>query len=59
MRLDGIGLDIDNPEDLLAFASRRWPTRTTEFLDRAGIRKTLSAATAGERGRTTEVERRI
>lgn len=42
IRFDGIGLDIDNPEDLLAFARRRWPTRTTDFLDRAGALSALS-----------------
>lgn len=42
MRLDGIGLDIDNPEDLLAFARRGWRTRTTEFLERAGVTNALS-----------------
>ncbi|HTZ77037.1 MAG TPA: 2-phospho-L-lactate guanylyltransferase [Stellaceae bacterium] len=43
LRLSGIGLDIDNPEDLLAFAARRWPTRTTEFLDRADALRALAS----------------
>jgi 2-phospho-L-lactate/phosphoenolpyruvate guanylyltransferase len=37
VRLDRLGLDIDNPEDLELFVERNWPTRTTEFLRRSGL----------------------
>jgi len=43
LRLPGIGLDIDNPEDLLAFAARGWPIRTTEFLARADALRALAS----------------
>jgi len=43
LRLPGIGLDIDNPEDLLAFAARGWPTRTTDFLARAHALRALAS----------------
>lgn len=33
--LERIGLDVDNPKDLAAFAAKNWPTRTTEFLHNA------------------------
>jgi 2-phospho-L-lactate/phosphoenolpyruvate guanylyltransferase len=32
----GIGLDVDNPEDLFALADRGWPTRTGAFLKASG-----------------------
>jgi 2-phospho-L-lactate guanylyltransferase len=37
VRLERLGLDIDNPEDLEVFVERNWPTRTTEFLRRSGL----------------------
>jgi 2-phospho-L-lactate guanylyltransferase len=37
VRLERLGLDIDNPEDLEAFVKRNWQTRTTEFLKRSGL----------------------
>ena len=43
IRFEGIGLDIDNPEDLLAFAARGWPTRTMEFLQRADALRALAS----------------
>jgi hypothetical protein len=36
LRLERLGLDIDNPEDLAAFVGKNWQTRTTEFLKRSG-----------------------
>jgi 2-phospho-L-lactate/phosphoenolpyruvate guanylyltransferase len=32
IRLDGVGLDIDNPEDLAAFARKNWRSRTLDLL---------------------------
>jgi 2-phospho-L-lactate guanylyltransferase len=32
VRLERLGLDIDNPEDLEAFVGKSWRTRTAEFL---------------------------
>src|SRR5262249_51407485 len=34
IRLEGIGLDIDNPEDLAAFAAMGWRCRTGDLLAR-------------------------
>lgn len=39
--LERLGLDIDNPEDLFAFAGKAWPTKTTEFLQNAGFPSAL------------------
>lgn len=39
IRLPGIGRDIDNGEDLAAFAAIRSPTRTQAFLERSGFAK--------------------
>jgi 2-phospho-L-lactate guanylyltransferase len=37
VRLERLGLDIDNPEDLEAFVKKNWQTRTTEFLKRSSL----------------------
>jgi 2-phospho-L-lactate/phosphoenolpyruvate guanylyltransferase len=37
VRLERLGLDIDNPEDLKAFVKKNWQTRTTEFLKRSSL----------------------
>ena len=37
VKLQGIGLDIDTPEDLRAFARLKSPTRTQAFLERTGL----------------------
>lgn len=38
VKLQGIGLDIDTPEDLRAFARLKSPTRTQAFLQRSSFR---------------------
>lgn len=38
LRLPGIGLDIDTPEDLAAFLAVRAPTHARDLLDRIGVR---------------------
>jgi 2-phospho-L-lactate guanylyltransferase len=45
LRLPGIALDIDNPEDLAAFARRPSPTRTRAFLAENAMFAPPSAAT--------------
>ena len=42
LRLPGIGLDIDRPEDLATFLARRSATRSYAFLDRCGVSAHLS-----------------
>ncbi len=44
LRLPGIALDIDNPEDLAAFARRSAPTRTRAFLAENAMLPTALAA---------------
>ncbi len=46
VRCPGIGMDIDNPADLVAFLrmSPRVPTRTLAFLERSGVAGRLLAA---------------
>jgi 2-phospho-L-lactate guanylyltransferase len=43
LRLPGIGLDIDQPNDLIAFLRMRSRTRTQAFLDRNGFRRPWDA----------------
>ena len=43
-RFEGIGLDVDNPEDLFALFARGWPTRTQKFLEQCGVFTKQSAA---------------
>jgi 2-phospho-L-lactate/phosphoenolpyruvate guanylyltransferase len=49
VRLERLGLDIDTPEDLAAFVGKNWPSRTTEFLKRAGVTPHMDRAAASER----------
>ena len=37
VRLEGIGMDTDEPEDLQKFASKKWNTRTSRFLCQSEI----------------------
>ena len=51
LRLPGIALDIDNPEDLAAFALQPSPTRTRAFLAENAMLAALGArrdASVGE-----------
>lgn len=54
LRLAGIGLDIDRPEDLAAFLSRRSQTRSQAFLDRCGVSARLTEACGDMPGRAHE-----
>ncbi|HEY7298038.1 MAG TPA: 2-phospho-L-lactate guanylyltransferase [Xanthobacteraceae bacterium] len=49
IRLPGIGRDIDNAEDLAAFAAMRSPTRTQALLDRNGFPEWRCALSAKRR----------
>ena len=47
LRLPGLGLDIDRPEDLGAFLARGSATRSQAFLDRCGVSTRLSDTSGG------------
>ena len=47
LRLPGIALDIDNPEDLAAFAQRPSPTRSRALLDENGLLTDLLSSRLG------------
>ncbi|HXP73727.1 MAG TPA: 2-phospho-L-lactate guanylyltransferase [Stellaceae bacterium] len=49
LRLHGIGLDIDRPEDLAAFLAAGSATRSHAFLDRCGVKTRLLTANSDDR----------
>jgi 2-phospho-L-lactate guanylyltransferase len=49
VRLPGIALDIDTPEDLARFARLRSATRTQALLDESGLSVPLSASPPGDK----------
>jgi 2-phospho-L-lactate guanylyltransferase len=50
LRLSGLGLDIDTPDDLLALLERAGPCRAQTYLEESGIRERLAAPLAAEVG---------